>query len=113
MFKKAMKMAQGQGVVKPASGGSSSMGAGKGMAAGAKMMEQLGGLKSGTGGGQMKEMLDKLPPEERAKILRQLGMTGVKKGGKVSKAKAKSKPMPVKPKAKKAVKKQSGHNRLY
>jgi len=106
-----MKMAQGQGVVKPASGGSSSMGAGKGMSAGAKMMEQLGALKSGTGGGQMKEMLDKLPPKEREKILRQLGMTGVKKGGKVSKAK--SKPMPVKPKAKKAVKKQSGHNRLY
>jgi hypothetical protein len=111
MFKKAMKTAQGQGAVKPASGGSSSMGAGKGMSAGAKMMEQLGALKSGTGGGQMKEMLDKLPPAEREKIMRQLGMTGVKKGGKVSKAK--SKPMPVKRKAKKAVKKQSGHNSLY
>ena len=111
MFKKAMKMAQGQGVVKPASGGSSSMGAGKGMGA-SQMFKELGAIKSGSGGGgQMKEMLDKLPPKEREKILRQLGMTGVKKGGKVSKTKAK--PMPVKRKAKKAVKKQSGHNRLY
>jgi len=110
MFKKMLK---GSGVATPQAGGSSSMGAGKGMGAGVKMMEQLGALKSGTGGGQMKEMLDKLPPEEREKILRQLGMTGVKKGGKVSKAKAKSKPMPVKRKAKKTVKKQSGHNRLY
>jgi|DEB0MinimDraft_10_1074344.scaffolds.fasta_scaffold08679_4 hypothetical protein len=112
MFKKILK--GGSGVATPQAGGSSSMGGGKGGGMAAKAFKEIGDIKSGTGGGgQVQEILDKLPPEERAKILRQLGMTGVKKGGKVSKAKAKSKPMPVKPKAKKTVKKQSGHNRLY
>lgn len=110
MIKKIL--GKGSGAVTPTSGGSSSMGAGKGGGGAAQIFKELGAIKSGSGGGgQMKEMLDKLPPKEREKILRQLGMTGVKKGGKVSKAK--SKPMPVKRKAKKAVKKQSGHNSLY
>lgn len=81
----------------------SAMGGGKGGA--------LGKLASSSGAGVgMMEMLDKLPPDIKKKLMAdRASKVAVKKGGKVSKAK----PMKAKRKSTKTVKKQSGHNRLY
>jgi hypothetical protein len=81
----------------------SAMGGGKGGV--------LGKLSSSSGAGVgMMEMLDKLPPDIKNKLMAdRASKVAVKKGGKVSKAK----PMKAKRKSTKTVKKQSGHNRLY
>jgi len=85
----------------------------------------MGKLASSSGSGVgMMEMLDKLPPDIKNKLMAdRASKVAIKKGGKVSKAKpmkakakpmkAKAKPMKAKTKSTKTVKKQSGHNRLY
>ena len=83
----------------------SAMGGGKGGALG--KLASSGAMGSGD---SMMEMLGKLPPELKNKLMAErASKVAVKKGGKVSKAK----PIKAKRKSTKTVKKQSGHNRLY
>jgi hypothetical protein len=111
-MKKGVKKAEAMGALSKAEGvpkdlmkAMASMGGGKGGALG--KLASSGAMSSGD---SMMEMLGKLPPELKNKLMAdRASKVAVKKGGKVSKAK----PMKAKRKSTKAVKKQSGHNRLY
>jgi hypothetical protein len=123
-MKKGVKKAEAMGALSKAKGipkdmvnRLASMSGGKGGA-----MGKL--ASSSSGGASMMEMLDKLPPDIKNKLMAdRASKVGIKKGGKISKAKpmkakakpmkAKTKPMKAKTKSTKTVKKQSGHNRLY
>jgi len=115
MMKAGVKKAAVEGAIKKQFGSDSEMAntmisamskaGGKGGAMG--KLASSGAMSSGD---SMMEMLGKLPPELKNKLMAdRASKVAVKKGGKVSKAK----PIKAKRKSTKTVKKQSGHNRLY
>lgn len=111
-MKKGAKKAEAMGALSKAEGVPKDLMKAMGSMSGGKggVLGKLASSGAMSSGDSMMEMLDKLPPELKNKLMAdRASKVAVKKGGKVSKAK----PIKAKSKSTKTVKKQSGHNRLY